>query len=172
MKYIEANRAALEAAPFGLYGVVPPSQEYKIIAPASSFASVNRTAPIGTLSPALAKPSTHFNPTFWSTCLKTAMSVSDLLNPSKFLMSTVFSAPARTFHTRTSAISLIRRLTTVSKMEVYGALLRKAVDSIAVTFRKRVATGLLSGRSFVLPAVQDQVSDQTDFELITWLVVR
>jgi hypothetical protein len=59
-----------------------------------------------------------------------------------------------------------------SKMEVYGALLRKAVDSIAVTFRKRAATGLLSGRSFVLPVAQDQVNNQTDFELITWLVVR
>ena len=46
MKYIEANRAALEDAPFGLYSVVPPSQEYKAIAPGVIFClRQNRTAP-------------------------------------------------------------------------------------------------------------------------------
>jgi len=37
LKYIEANRAALEAAPFGLYTVVPPSPEHKVIAPGVIF---------------------------------------------------------------------------------------------------------------------------------------
>jgi hypothetical protein len=59
-----------------------------------------------------------------------------------------------------------------AKMEAYGVLLRKAVDAIAVTFRRRAASGLQSNRAFVLPDEQDQVNENSDLELITWLVVR
>jgi hypothetical protein len=48
----------------------------------------------------------------------------------------------------------------------------KAVDSLAATFRKRSASGLQSGRSFVLPDAQEQVHDKTDLELVTWLVIK
>jgi len=50
-------------------------------------------------------------------------------------------------------------------------LLHKAVDSVAAMFRKRAASGLQSGRSFVLPKAQEQVHDTTDLELVTWLVI-
>src|SRR5260370_28998944 len=36
-KYIEANRAALETAAFGLYAVVPPHPDFKVIAPGVIF---------------------------------------------------------------------------------------------------------------------------------------
>ena len=49
---------------------------------------------------------------------------------------------------------------------------RKAVDSVAATFRKRAASGLQSGRGFVLPDEDDQVNEKTDLELVTWLVVK
>ena len=57
-------------------------------------------------------------------------------------------------------------------MGTYDVLLRKAVESIAATFRKRAASGLQSGRSFVLPNAQEQVHDKTDLELVTWLVIN
>jgi superfamily II DNA or RNA helicase len=37
LKYIEANKAALEAAPFGLYTCVPPHPDYKVIGPGVIF---------------------------------------------------------------------------------------------------------------------------------------
>jgi SNF2 family DNA or RNA helicase len=37
LKYIEANRAALEGAPLGLYAVVPPNPEHRVIAPGVIF---------------------------------------------------------------------------------------------------------------------------------------
>ena len=37
LKYIEANKAALEEAPFGLYACVPPHPEYKVINPGVIF---------------------------------------------------------------------------------------------------------------------------------------
>ena len=56
-------------------------------------------------------------------------------------------------------------------MQVYDVLLQKAVESVAATFRKRAASGLQSGRSFVLPNAQEQVHDKTDLELVTWIVI-
>jgi hypothetical protein len=50
--------------------------------------------------------------------------------------------------------------------------LNRAVESIVSTFRKRVATGLQTGRSFKIPDQKDQASDTTDFELVTWLVIK
>ena len=57
-------------------------------------------------------------------------------------------------------------------MKLYNKLLAAAVDSIAKTFQKRVAAGLQSGRDFVIPDQQQQARETTDFELITWLVIK
>ena len=46
------------------------------------------------------------------------------------------------------------------------------MDSVAVTFRKRAASVLQSGRAFVLPDAKEQVHEQTDLELVTWLVIN
>jgi hypothetical protein len=46
------------------------------------------------------------------------------------------------------------------------------VDSLAATFRKRAASGLQSGRGFVLPNEAEQVREKTDLELVTWLVIK
>jgi len=56
-----------------------------------------------------------------------------------------------------------------SNMSHYNELLKKSVDAIV---RKRVMHHLLSGRSAILPDQQSQVSETTDFELITWLVIK
>ena len=58
-----------------------------------------------------------------------------------------------------------------SDMQAYDVLLQKAVDSLAATFRKRAAGGLGS-HGFVLPDEQQQVHEQTDLELVTWLVIK
>jgi hypothetical protein len=59
-----------------------------------------------------------------------------------------------------------------SDMKAYDTLLQKAVDSLAATFRKRAASGLQSGRGFVLPNAHEQVHENTDLELVTWLVIK
>ncbi|HON48591.1 MAG TPA: hypothetical protein PLZ60_12660, partial [Kiritimatiellia bacterium] len=42
----------------------------------------------------------------------------------------------------------------------------------AATFRKRVASGLQTSRSFIIPHKEEQASETSDFELVTWLVIR
>lgn len=57
-------------------------------------------------------------------------------------------------------------------MASHNRLLNKAVSAIARSFQKRVASGLQNGRDFVIPAQEQQVRDEEDFELITWVVIR
>lgn len=58
-----------------------------------------------------------------------------------------------------------------SAMQSYDRLLGSAVEAIAGTFQKRLATGLQASRAFVLPEMADQVLPTSEFELVTWLVV-
>jgi len=46
------------------------------------------------------------------------------------------------------------------------------VTAIEGMFRKRTASKLLEGRSAVLPGIQEQVTEQTDFDLVMRLVIR
>jgi hypothetical protein len=59
-----------------------------------------------------------------------------------------------------------------TNMSHYDTLLRKVIESIAVTFRKRVASTLLTNRNAVIPDRHEQADEATDFELITWLVIE
>ena len=59
-----------------------------------------------------------------------------------------------------------------SDMRAYDTLLQRAVDSLASTFRKRAASGLISSRDFILPNAHEQVHEKTDLELVTWLVIK
>ena len=57
-------------------------------------------------------------------------------------------------------------------MSRYTELLQKAVASVETTFRRRAVTNLLSSRSGLLTDSGKQVSSTTEFDLITWLVIR
>jgi len=59
-----------------------------------------------------------------------------------------------------------------TKMDKYSGLISKAIKAIVRTFQKRTAAGLQSGRNFVIPDKAEQASDASDFELITWLVIK
>jgi hypothetical protein len=164
-RYIEANRQMLKDAPLGLSAVVPPDPAYAVIRPGVIF------------------------------CLKqTGVEKSDTVNPTQphFLVYIQddgivrynFTSPKQILEImrdlcsgKTSAYeNLIRLFDEQTKngtdMSFYNDLLTKAVKAIEGNFRKRIATKLLEGRSAVLPGVQEQVTEQTDFDLITWLVIR
>ena len=57
-------------------------------------------------------------------------------------------------------------------MDKYSNLLVKAINAIVRTFQKRTAAGLQASRDFVIPDKQEQATDASDFELITWLVIK
>jgi ERCC4-related helicase len=165
-KYIEANRKLLEDAPLGLYSVVPPHPEHQVIAPGVVFClkqkgdarggdTVNPLQPYylvyvrddGTVRFTFAQP-------------KQILEIYRLLCSGK---ATAYEQLCQLFDTETN---------NGADMKLYNKLLAAAVDSIAKTFQKRVAAGLQSGRDFVIPNQNEQARETTDFELITWLVIK
>ena len=63
-------------------------------------------------------------------------------------------------------------ITMEAKMDKYSKLLTKTVKSIAYTFKIRTAAGLKTGRDFTIPDWQAQANDNSDFDLVTWLVIK
>ena len=57
-------------------------------------------------------------------------------------------------------------------MSQYDDLLDKVVKSISQSYRKRALGSLTSGRGGALPFETEHLTDTTDFELITWLVIK
>lgn len=174
LKYIEANRAALEDAPFGLYTVVPPSPEHKIIGPGVIFCFRQETK-AGIPGAGKGNVSEEINP----------------LHP-YFLVYVLDDGNVRFGFAHPKQILEIYRILCSGKgepyiqlcnlfdqqtnhgadMKDYDALLKKAVDSVASTFRRRVATGLQTGRGFIIPNEHEQVNEKTDLDLISWLVIK
>ena len=56
-------------------------------------------------------------------------------------------------------------------MRRYSDLAKRAAMSIGKTFKRRAVNPLQHDRGAVLMIQQEQVADDTDFELITWLVI-
>jgi len=172
LKYLEANRSLLEGAPFGLYTCVPAHPEIKAIAPGVIFCLRQKTGGE----------------------TKTSSEATDQINPLKpyFLVYVLADGNVRFgFSHPKQILTMYRELCTGKEspiealcnlfdrqtqngtdMSHYDALLGKVVESIAVTFRKRVASTLLTNRNAVIPDRHDQADEATDFELITWLVIE
>ena len=166
IKYIESNRKKLEEAPFGLYAVVPSPVGDPIIQPGVIF------------------------------CLrqKTESEENEKLNPTQpyFLVYVREDGVVRfTFAQPKQILEMYRELCATKSspydelcalfdehtangadMAQYDKLLREVVRSISYTYEKRAFGSLRSGRGGVLPLQDEQVGDTTDFELVTWLVIR
>ena len=164
-KYIEANRVPLEQAPLGLYAVTPTNPEFKQIAPGVIYClrqkgdttgneTVNPLQPYflvyvwdeGTVRFTFAQPKQILE-IFRALCVSKTDPHEELCN--------LFDQETHDG----------------SDMSKYSGLLKKAIDSIVHTFHKRAVAGLLSGRSGLLNEASKHVSETTDFDLITWLVI-
>ncbi len=174
LKYIEANKEALEAAPFGLYTCVPPHPDYKVIGPGVIFCfrlEGHRDGELAT-KPTPSESINPLHPYFLVYVLDDGNVRFGFAHPKQILdiYRLLCSGKAEA---DTQLCNVFDQETNHgSEMKAYDALLKKAVDSLAATFRKRAASGLQSGRGFVLPDAKDQVHEKTDLELVTWLVIK
>ncbi len=164
-RYIEANRDKLRNAPLGLYGVVPTDPAYPVIRPGVIFCLEQKgTAKSDTVNPT--------QPYYLVYIQDDGVVRYNFTSPKQILgifrdLCSGKDAPyedlCRLFNEQTK---------NGVDMTMYSDLLKKAVTAIEGMFRKRTASKLLEGRSAVLPGIQEQVTEQTDFDLITWLVIR
>ncbi len=174
LKYIESNKAALEAAPFGLYACVPPHPDYKVIGPGVIFClrlegqrggdPDPKPGPLESINP--------LHPYFLVYVMDDGNVRFGFAQPKQVLeiYRVLCSGKAEAY---AQLCNLFDQQTQHGRdMKAYDTLLLKAVDSLAATFRKRATTVLQSGRGFVLPSAQDHVHEKTDLDLVTWLVIR
>jgi hypothetical protein len=164
-RYIEANRDKLRDAPLGLYGIVPTDPENPVIRPGVIFCLKQK----GT------EKSDTVNPTqpYYLVYIQDDGVVRYNFTSPKQILEII-----RAFCSGKDAPyeGLCRLFNEQTKngedMTAYNDLLKKAVTAIEGLFRKRTAGKLLESRSAVLPGLEQQVTEQTDFELITWLVIH
>ena len=164
LKYIQSNRRQLAAAPLGLYAVVPPHPDYALIAPGVIFClrqqAGQRSSEINPLHPyylvyvrddgevrlGFAQPRQILE-IYRVVCAEQATPYEDL---------------CRLFDQRTQD---------GADMGHYSHLLERAVQSLTRTFQRRMALNMLAGRGGQLLPQEEQVDEESDFELVTWLVV-
>jgi len=173
LKYLEANRETLEEAPLGLYSVVPSHPKYQVITPGVIFCL--RHIRTGVSSGKANGPSESVNPLdpcFLVYVLDDGNVRYGFANPKQVLdiYQLLCSGKSEAYEQLCSIFDCETK--DGSDMSKYDNLLEKAIESIASTFRKRVAAGLQGGRGFVIPDKNLQAEVSQDFELITWLVIK
>ncbi|MBN2499312.1 MAG: DEAD/DEAH box helicase family protein [Anaerolineales bacterium] len=165
-RYIEANRQLLEDAPLGLYAVVPTDPQYPFIRPGGIYCLKQKTG--GEESQSVNPLQPHFlvyilDDGFVRFNFTHPKQILDIMRALCAGKTSAYEDLCRLFNEQTS---------NGSDMRTYNDLLKKAVTAIEGTFKKRLVSSLLSGRSGLLLDKSKQVSDKTEFELITWLLIR
>jgi len=175
INYLEVNRSTLENAPLGLYAVVPPDPTKTVIAPGVIFCLRQLSPAAGQISSREAANAATVNP----------------LQP-HFLVYVRDDGNVRFTFAQPKQILDIYRLLCSGRnspddalgqlfdqetdngraMDRYSELLGRALESIVRTFRRRTAATLQTGRGATLLPQFQQASEESEFELITWLVVK
>jgi SNF2 family DNA or RNA helicase len=170
LKYIETNRALLQGAPFGLYACVPPHKEIRAIAPGVIFCFRQKTG-ASTKESSSGEQINPLQPCFLVYILDDGNVRLGFAHPKQILGAyrELCVDKAEPYENICTIFDDFTK--NGADMTFYDVLLEKAVQSIVATFRKRVMTGLQAGRSFVIPIQQEQASETTEFELVTWLVI-
>jgi SNF2 family DNA or RNA helicase len=164
--YIEANRAKLEDAPFGLYTVVPTHPEFQTIQPGAIYCLKQRIEASGNEAVNPLQPyflvyirddgEVRYN----FTSPKQVLEIFRTLCQGK---TEPYAQLCELFDTETK---------NGEDMSQYSSLLDRAVTAIAAQFERKNAGNLFSGRGGKLTDAGKQVKSTGDFDLITWLVIK
>ncbi|MEP6514751.1 helicase-related protein [Microcoleus vaginatus] len=165
-KYIESNRKLLQDAPLGLYAVVPTNSEYPIIAPCVIFCLKQKGDCLDN------KTVNPLQPYFLVYVRENKEVRLTFAQPKQILEIYQLLCAGCTVPYEELCNLFDRQTNNGSDMSLYNDLLKRAVDSIAGIYNKRLIGNLLSSRSAVLVEQAHQVKATTDFELITWLVIK
>ncbi len=165
-RYIESNRSLLKDAPLGLYAVVPTDPTVPQIQPGVIFCLRQKEA---------SQEMETYNPLqpYYLVYVRDDGSVCYTFAQPKQILQVYRLLCAEQPRAHEALCHLFDQETAQGKeMTRYNGLLDSAVQSIERTFKKRAVAQLQLGRGGLLPTLQQQVHAQTDFELITWLVIR
>ena len=166
IKYLESNRKQLEDAPPGLYTVVPAPPDSSIIFPGVVFCLKQKED---------STENEQINPTqpyFLIYIREDGVVRFTFAQPKQILeMYRLLCTGVEDPYDDLCAL-FDRLINNGADMTQYSDLLQKTVDSLSRTYDKRAISNLLSGRGGVLPTQAEHIRQTTDFELITWLVIK
>src|SRR6476469_3770165 len=165
-KYIESNRKLLQDAPLGLYAVVPTNSDYPIIAPGVIFCLKQKGDCLDN------KTVNPLQPYFLVYVRENKEVRLTFAQPKQILEIYQLLCAGCTVPYEELCNLFDRQTNNGFDMSLYNDLLQRAVDSIAGIYNKRLIGHLLSSRSAVLVEQAHQVKATSDFELITWLVIK
>ena len=179
MNFLAANRKILEEAPLGLYAVTPALDKMKgsgifdknwheIVKPGVIFCLRHKNPP-------RKKRSSNVNPfgQYYLLYIRDDGTVRFTFTQAKNVLSMFQKlCVGKTVPYQKLCDLFDQETENGAKMDKYSGLLAKAVKAIIHTFLKRAASGLQSGRDFIIPDKKEQATDTSDFELVTWLVIK
>lgn len=160
--FLDANREALETAPMGLFGLV--TEEGQVARPGIIFClrQLGRVGE-GSLNP-LAP--------YFLVYVRATGEVRYAYAQAKQTLELYRALCANKAQAQQVLHDHFDRLTgNLENLEKETTLLRAALDSIRSTFQRKAAQNLFTGRGATLPKREDQVTEDTQFELVTWLVI-
>jgi SNF2 family DNA or RNA helicase len=179
MNFLENNRKLLQEAPLGLYGLVPTLDKTKDAGLFDkNWHEIVKSGVIFCLrhkKPPQEKTSSNVNPLggYYLLYIRDDGTVRFTFTHAKNTLTLFQKLCAGKTEPYQELCDLFDKETGHGQdMAKYDDLLSKSVKSIASTFKKRLAVGLTAGRDFVIPDQSEQAKDDTDFELITWLVIK
>ncbi len=166
-RYIKANEEKLKTAPMGLYAVVPPDPEYAVIQPGVIYC-LRQKGNQETLNETTINP---LQPYFLAYVLQDGTVRYNFAQPKQILEIYQVLCVGKTFPSDSLCHLFNQETSNGTDMSKYNELLRKVTLSFQQAFRKRSLQGLQMDRNAVLMDVQKQITGETNFELITWLVI-
>lgn len=170
IKFLEANRAELEAAPFGLYTTVPAfSDMVSNISPGVIFCLRQKTPQKESRSSEDINP---LHPYYLVYIYETGEVRFTFAHPKQILNLYRHLCSDKQQASESLCQIFDKETSNGQNMDKYDELLRRAVVSIEKTFQRRAARSLLDSRDGILPSADETPdADKEDFELITWLVI-
>ena len=165
--YLQANHSKLEEAPYGLYGVVPANAEHAGVKPGVIYCLRQQHPPaqgheaVNPLSPYFlvylqADGTVRYN----FTAPKQVLDIFRTLCQGK---TEPYADLCKLFDLETQH---------GQDMSAYSALLDKTVAAIVAQFSRKNAANLFTGRGGKLMDATKAVKNNSDFELITWLIIK
>lgn len=174
--YVQANRIKLQEAPYGLYGVVSAQAENINVKPGVVYClrqlSTQQGQGQATINP---NPNPNPNPIspYFLVYIQLDGTIRYNFTAPKQILEVFRGLCQEKSAPNTLLCQLFDKETRHGQdMETYSALVKKAITAIASQFQRKNAANLFTGRGGKLMDAAKVVHQHTDFELITWLVIK
>ena len=174
LAYLEANRRDLADAPLGLYAVVPTQSENPRLMPGVIWCLRRKVVEDAPKSSGAADRVNPLDP-YFLVYVRDTGEVRFAFPQAKLVLEALRTLCAGHKTSVEKLCDLFDAETdNGNDMAFYNNLLEKAAASIAQTFQKRNERqiSLLAGRGGVLVDETHAIADKTDFELVTWFVIK